>query len=344
VQSRPDNRPMHLLIPFANCNAPECQHVLATLKLPNLDRLLRQLHLAHTDNADEHTLSPPHERALAAAYGIALTNVTPDGQTPWGAWHAAQAGHATAPADAWAVITPCHWTVQTSHITMTHPRALNLMEEESRALLAAMQPYFAEDGIALMYDTPTRWLARGAVFVGLATASPYRVVGGHVDDWLPKAASAKLLRRLQNEMQMLLYTHPLTDARAALGLPAVNSFWVSGTGALPPGFSHSSQNASTSEAITVPNALRDAAIQDDWAAWAQAWQQIDGNECAALLQAIDMKASMKTGPTSSATLTLCGERSAQTWQTGQNGLAARFSRSIRGYFSPQPSSTVLSQL
>ena len=395
---------MHLLIPFANCTAVECQQALATLKLPNLERLLRQLPLAHTDTADESTLSPPHERALAAAYGITMPNSAstawPDGQTPWGAWHAMQAGYphspvsngmagkADAPAqpqrtsepavDAWAVITPCHWTVQTRHITMTHPRALNLKEEESRALLAAMQPYFAEDGIALMYDTPTRWLARDAVFAGLATASPYRVVGSHVDDWLPKAAPAKLLRRLQNEMQMLLYTHPLTDARAARGLPAVNSFWVSGTGALPPGFVHSAKAmtlaspgkeefgkpaqhplqdisqtgiqkgqhiaAQNSMPVTIPNTLRDAAIRDDWPAWAQAWQQIDSNECAALLQAIDARNDAKTTVESSATLTLCGVRNVQTYQAGQHGLKTRFLRKIRGYFGPQPTSNLLSKL
>ena len=332
---------MHLLIPFANSGSPQCQAALQSLKLPNLDKLLRMLPLAHTDAADDATLSPPHERALAAAFGISAA----DGQIPFGAYHAAQAGHSVPPGQAWAVITPCHWTVQTSHITMTHPRALNLDGDESRALLAAMQPYFAEDDIALMYDTPTRWLARGEVFAGLATASPDRVVGGHVDDWLPKAASAKLLRRLQNEMQMLLYTHPLTDARAALGLPAVNSFWVSGTGALPPGIAHPSQSiASTSQAVTVPNALRDAAILGDWTAWAHAWQQIDSTECAALLQTIDRKADVTADPTHSAKLTLCGERSAQTYQAGQNGLTHRFLRQIRGYFGLQPSSTVLSKL
>ena len=355
---------MHLLIPFASSLSPECQHTLATLNLPNLDTLLRRLPLAHTDAADETTLSPPHERALATAYGISVPNcataVWPDGLTPWGAWHAAQAGyvaaqagdmptqaghaptqpgHAAAPGDAWAVITPCHWTVQTSHITMTHPRALNLADDESRALLAAMQPYFAEDGIALMYDTPTRWLARGEVFAGLATASPYRVVGGKVDDWLPKAAAAKNLRRLQQEMQMLLYIHPLTDARAARGLPAVNSFWVSGTGALPPGAS----NVRATD-VTLPDTLRDAAVRQDWPAWAQAWQQIDRTECAALLQTIDMKADSKTDPKSTATLTLCGERSAQTYQAGHNGLKSRFLQIIRGYFGPQPLSHILSQL
>ena len=60
---------MHLLIPFANSQSPDCQAALQGLKLPNLDKLLRKLPLAHTDAADESTLSPPHERALAACLG-----------------------------------------------------------------------------------------------------------------------------------------------------------------------------------------------------------------------------------------------------------------------------------
>ena len=386
--ARLDNPPMHLLIPYANCTAAECQQALATLNLPNLDKLLHHLPLAHTDTANENTLSPPHERALAAAYGITMPNSAntawPDGETPWGAWHAMQTGyldspsgngiahtanrlaqlpHTSAPFNAWAVITPCHWTVQTSHITMTHPRALNLGDEESRALLAAMQPFFAEDGIALMYDTPTRWLARGAVFAELATASPYRAIAGHVDDWLPKAPSAKLLRRLQNEMQMLLYTHPLTDARVAQGLPAVNSFWVSGTGALPPGLAPSSQNRSLSSPaltpfnnagstfggsagvpITVPNALRDAATLGDWSAWAQAWRQIDSTECVALLQASQLKSDANAPDKNRARLTLCGERSAQTFLSPQNGPLNRILQIFRGHFRHLPTSYIVSML
>lgn len=298
---------MHLLIPYASGQSAGCQQALASLKLPNLDKLLRQLTLTSTDSADETSLVPPHERALGAAFGISTAGVTPDGQVPWGAWHAVQAGHAVARGDWWAVITPCHWAVQTNHISMIPPRALNLMEAESRALLAAMQPYFAEDGIALVYDTPTRWLAQGDVFAGLATASPYRAVGAKVDDWIPKGDATKNLRRLQQEMQMLLYTHPLTDARTDQGLLAVNSFWVSGTGALPD--QHPTPGGTWDmppSPVIAPPALRDAAVRDDWAAWVQAWHQLDAAECATLLSAM--------GGREPVTLTLCGERSSQTYK------------------------------
>ncbi len=322
---------MHLLIPYASTQSEGCQQALVTLKLPNLDKLLRQLTLTSTDSADGNTLIPPHERALAAAQGIFKANVTPDGQVPWGAWHAAQAGHTVAATDHWAVITPCHWAVQTNHITIVSPRALDLKDDESRQLLAAMEPYFEEDGITLMFDTATRWLAKGEVFAGLATASPYRVLGARVDDWIPKIDAAKGLRRLQQEMQMLLYTHPLTDARASRGLPAVNSFWVSGTGALP---SEPVQPAAFRPAVMV--SLRDAAVRDDWAAWSQAWQQIDATECAQLLSTLERGNEV--------TLTLCGERSAQTYTGAPTGLSKRFIRGISRFLAPKSPSNIISLL
>jgi hypothetical protein len=329
-----DNPGMHLLIPLTSALSADCAAQWPGLSLPRLDALLRRLTLDGTDVGDSQSLTPPHERALAAAHGLSQPQTAPDGLVPWGAWHAAQAGHTVAPDEAWAVITPCHWAVQTNHITMVHPRALNLAAEESRALLAAMQPYFAGSGITLVYDTPMRWLARGPVFAGLATASPYRVVGGRVDDWIPKGPAARELRRLQQEMQMLLYTHPLTDARSARGALAVNSFWVSGTGAwaVRPGEAGQPRR----QEIVVPHGLRDAAIRDDWSAWAQAWQAIDADECQALLD------SMARGEP--ARLTLCGERSAWTWTSGQPGLRQRLQGLLPRFFGRKPFTELLKQL
>ena len=233
---------------------------------------------------------------------------------------------------------------------MLSPSALNLQAEESKALLGAMQPFFAQDGIDLVYDKPTRWLARGEVFAGLCTASPYRVIGSaegkSVDSWLPRDAAAKPLRRLQQEMQMLLYTHPLTDARSERGALAVNSFWVSGTGAMTAEILVHPQTKS----ITTINTLRDTAINGDWAAWRETWTQIDANECAAMLQALQRKVPV--------TLTLCGERNAQIYgdlsdfhqsyyksskyrpNLGKNGILAK----IRNFLSPQLSNNIISSL
>ena len=328
----PDNRAMHLLIPFAQCRSPESQKAFDTLVLPSLNRLLGQLQFTNSDSGDENSLSPPHERALAAAYGLVSKSgsALADGCLPWGAGHASRAGlMADGASDSWAVITPVQWAVQTNHITMADPAALQLLEADSRALLAVMAPYFIEDGIRLVYDAPTRWLAAGEVFRGLATASVDRVVGRHVDDWLPKTAAAKPLRRLQQEMQMLLYTHALTETRAAQGLPAVNSFWVSGTGVFSTGFD-ANQN------IVCPNGFRDAAVNENWPAWAKAWQDIDANECAAALAALQ-----RAEPVA---VTLCGERNAWRYERGNPGLFHWLNRGISKISGHQVTNNLRNQL
>lgn len=329
-----DNPAMEIVIPYAAALSADCVAQWPGLSLPGLNAVLRRLTLHDTDVGDSQSLTPPHERALATAYGLCQPGSLVDGLVPWGAWHAAHAGHSVSAAHAWAVITPCHWAVQTSHITMVHPRSLQLMEEESRALLAAMQPYFSGSGISLLYDTPTRWLAHGPVFAGLATASPYRVVGGRVDDWIPKGHAARELRRLQQEMQMLLYTHPLTDARAERGAQPVNSFWVSGTGTWV--VSPHELGMTPEREIIVPQGLHDAVVREDWAAWAQAWQAIDAQECRALMD------RLATGEP--ARLTLCGERSAWTWTSTQPGLRQRLQGFFPRIFGEKPLTDALKQL
>ena len=205
--------------------------------------------------------------------------------------------------------------------------ALDLQEDESRTLLAAMQPYLETNGITLHYREPTRWLAEGEVFRTLPSASLDRVVGRSIDAWMPRAPEARPLRRLQQEMQMLLYTHPINDQRVRDGLLPVNSFWVSGSGALP-----ASHAPAPPPGLQIAHGLREPALLEDWPAWAAAWQQLDARECGQLLGALDQGQAVK--------LTLCGDRSARTWSGRQSGLWPRF----RSVFSRKPASIELEKL
>jgi hypothetical protein len=202
----------------------------ATLRLPNLETLLLRLTLADTDTQDESTRSPPHERALAQALGIAAA----DGCIPWAAFEARQLGIAAQDdTEGWGVVTLCNWQVGIDDVALGDPSAIEIDAAESAALLAVARPFFEEDGIALHPSpVPGRWLARARIFDGLATASIDRAVGYPISQWSPLADAARSLRRLQNEMQMLLYTERVNDDRAARGVPPINSFWLSGTGAL----------------------------------------------------------------------------------------------------------------
>ncbi|ABD70942.1 conserved hypothetical protein [Rhodoferax ferrireducens T118] len=315
---------MHLLIPFAFCSSEGCRQALTPLKLPNLEKLLRRLTPQPMDSGDESSLSPPHERALARALNLPVA----DGLIPWAALQAQTTLATPGAGSAWAFITPCHWRTGSKHVAMGGVPLPDFAAQESQALLAAMQPYFSEDGISLHYEKPERWLARGAVFNDLATASLDRVIGRDVAHWLPAASSAIPLQRLQSEMQMLLYHHPVNDDRSARGVPIVNSFWISGTGALP----EMPHQAGTAPKPVLVTSLREAALGDNWPAWAQAWQALDATECAALLATLNQGGS--------AELTLCGERSAQTFVARPPSILKNF----LGLFDSQPPSLLLEKL
>jgi hypothetical protein len=314
----------HLLIPYAASASEGCQQALQGLALPHLDRLLARLspYPAHSDSGSEETsFSAPHESALARALGLPFD----DGRIPWAAWHRHQQG-LSLNGDAWAFVTPCQWQVSTDHITLHNPDQLGLDEAASRALLAIVSPWFAEDGITLYYDQPTRWLASSPLFAQLGTASLERVLQRDVRAWMPDAKAARTLHRLHSEMQMLLYTHAFNDERSERGLPVVNSFWVHGTGALP-----ASAPLPTS-APTVPNTLRDAALNEDWRTWAAAWTALDAGPVADLLREAEGGAPVQ--------LTLCGERNALAFHTAPRTLAQRF----QSIFRPQRFMDVRNQL
>ncbi|MDH6186076.1 hypothetical protein [Polaromonas sp. CG_23.6] len=336
---RLDSTP-HLLIPFAACSAEAWLPTLQSLapdSFKRLGQLLQGMKLVQTDTRDAESLSPPHERALARALGLATLD-TADGLLPWAASEAVEQLQAGAD-KAWAWITPCHWAMGHLHATLTDPAQLALREDESRSLLALMQPYFETDGITLHYLAPGRWLAEGELFRGLPTASIDRVLARNVDAWLPDTKSAAPLRRLQNEMQMLLYTHPSNDEREARRQLPVNSFWISGTGDLPaelgaasPAVEKALNNTLGEAQASAPRSLANAVFREDWAGYAQGWAALEAGDMAALLARQQRSESVR--------LTLCGESSAQTFETHRTG----FWRKMSSLFSPLRPLDVLKQL
>ncbi len=313
---------MHLIIPYAAPSSQGFAAALTNLKLPNLQKLLSRLTPCPLDSGDEFSLSPPHERALAAALGLSA----PDGCIPWAAQRAHIKDLANAANSAWAFITLCHWQVNTGHVAMSQLPLPALSETQSAALLKAMTPFFEEDGITLYFDEPGRWLAQGEVFAGLATASPDRVVGRNLATWMTTSAQAAPLRRLQNEMQMLLYTHPVNDAREAMNLTPVNSFWLHGSGVLPAAYTPANAQP------LVIDTLKPLALTDDWQGWAQAWQALDAGDIQQRLQ------TAATGQT--VQLTLCGERSSQTWTVQPQPVWQKFT----SLFGSQPLSVLFEEL
>jgi hypothetical protein len=294
---------MQLLIPYAHVNDPRCAQAASSLQLPQLAQLLRAMTLVETVSGSAQDLSPPHEVLMARALGLTPS----DGRIPWAALEQVRSGQRTDNA-AHAWLTPAHWQIGIGHILMRDPKALELQEAESRALMQAMAPYFEQDGLALTYQRADRWLVSGEPLAELASASLDRVLDVDISPWMPTTPA---LRRLQNEMQMLLYTHVVNDERVARGQQAVNSFWIHGSGRY-------AGAAPATPGPIVADALRMAALQADWSQWTLAWQQIDQGACAHLL------AELQAGRPAS--LVLCSERHALVFEKRPAGWGERLRR------------------
>lgn len=319
----------HLLVPFASASDPACRALMPGLQLSHLTALLALLQPEHTDADSDHSLSAPHERALARATGLVRADGSayPDGLLPWAA------AQSTTPGLPQAWFTPCHFQVGMEQVTLLPGDQLGLTDEHARPLFEALAPYCTEDGITLSYECATRWHASGEVLRSIACASLDRVVGRSVEAWMTDSATnpagGQLLKRLQSEAQMLFYTHPAFDAREALRLHPVNGFWLSGAGAID-------HPTTLQAAPAMPDELRHAALQADWARWKQAWTAVDSRDIKALLER-----ARRGEPV---TLTLCGERVAQRFTNAPRGAVARAGRFIKHWLGQAPAWKTLETL
>lgn len=297
--ARPPSPP-GLLIAHASAASAAGLAALKVLKLPNLDALLGRLtpssSAAVRPDDDEYTLSAPHERVLAEAHGWQGA----DGRWPWAAASAADDGlraDSDTGGDPWGLITPVHWHVGSDQIALVDPAALGLTEAESRTLFDLLKPSFDAEGWSLQWGAPLRWYVRHPALAELPTASLDRAIGRNLDLWLSDAPQTRKLRRLQVEAQMLWHEHDVNEAREAARQLTVNSFWLSGCGAAQP--------RRPLGDLDVELRLRAPLLANEWADWVATWHALDAGPIAALLKRAEAGETI--------TLTLCGERLAQTW-------------------------------
>lgn len=308
----------HHVLPFASALSETpwqaLQHVAPRRALPHLGRLLTLLGPGQWHRGDEFSPTPPHEEILARALAWKPHDAAAgpgESAWPWAARTMRQDG--LNPSNrAWGLLTPSHWHVGQEQISLIDPTLLALTEAESRELLAAVRPLFEDEGFEIQWGAPSRWYLAHDDLTNLPTASLDRAIGRPLDHWLqasphlegtPAQAMLRRIRRLQSEVQMLLYHHPLNQQREAQGALTINSFWLSGCG--PEQAEHG--------VVEVAASLREPALQGDWAAWARAWQRLDESWIQPLLSA-----ALAGAPV---TLTLCGERHACTLQVPPEGIA-----------------------
>jgi len=100
-----------------------------------------------------------------------------------------------------------------------------LTSDEAAQFCASLNQHFAEQGMTFFAPHPQRWYVRLDSPPNIHTVPLSQAAGRNVHDLLPKGVDALRWHQVFNEIQMLLFAHPLNEARAEW---PVNSVWLWG--------------------------------------------------------------------------------------------------------------------
>jgi len=298
-----------LVLPSALPPPELATDVVRALQAPSLATLLTRSK-AETLAVDDTLRALPHETWLARTLGLSPAGLPAFAST-------AMRGFGLDPAQtSWFIVNPAHIEIARSHLLLHDMRRLHLSEAHSRALFDTAKPYFDEAGKMLLYGDAQTWFMRADDWTDLETATPDAATGMNLTDWLPKGPHAREFRKLQNEVQMLWFEHPVNVERESRGLAAVNSFWpwglASGSAAITglatsdtlpwlealarprPAVAATVQNdpfttalaGGGDDAVLICDSLSAAALGGDWATWLQQMQRLEENLFAPALAAL----------------------------------------------------------
>ncbi|WP_087735471.1 regulator [Paraburkholderia piptadeniae] len=274
---------LHLLLPFALPAAADASTALHSLDIRALDKLVARATLVERVIGEDFQRTLPHERWVARSFGAVPAGTAAADEAPLAPYMLlADGGN---PGDAtWACVQPVHVRIAHDHLVLIDPASLELTDDDARTLLGVARPLIEELGVRIEAPQPSRWYLSSEAFGTLAGASPLRASGRNIEIWLPHEAHtgerSRAWMKLQNEVQMAWFEHPVNEAREARGLPAVNSIWFHAQGAAQPvksGFTRVLSDAAATRGL----ALAAKAVTDAPPASFDAWRANGANGSAA---------------------------------------------------------------
>ena len=146
------------------------------------------------------------------------------------AWQ--QAGiqtHSQAGSAYWLYAVPVHLALQRDSFSLA--ALLQLETNEIDALTATLNKHFALDAPenkATFFWHETQWFLRLESNPNIQTHAPKLALNKDIDAFLPTGEGAIKWASFTNEIQMLLFEHPVNQAREAKNLPRINSIWCYG--------------------------------------------------------------------------------------------------------------------
>jgi hypothetical protein len=246
---------MHQLLLFdLPTTSPAFAQLFAQPALPETAALCRQAEVLEQEPPREDAQAAwltPAERWLLHALRLSGSDAE---QAPWARLAVLADGVAGSlpPNQPIGLLTPAHLRLGRDSLTLADPAELSLSAAEAQELFDAVAPLFAEAGWTLRLVSPLRWYAAHPSLAEVVTAGVARAQGRSVAAWMPGGPAARPWRQLLTQVQMTWQYHPVNEARAQRGQPDVNTLWIHGCGALPPGWCSPLRPIDADDAVSDP--------------------------------------------------------------------------------------------
>lgn len=182
--------------------------------LPNLGLLLNRAQV-------QAITAQSFEQQLLSALGYV---VGPDDDVPVARIRSGAGASADSPM--WC-LDPAYVQIDRELACLAATDTLSVTETEARQLIDAINQHFA-DVLTVHYDRPQQWLVQ--THLQLVTHTPSESLLQELGRMLPTGPDAQRWRSIMNEIQMLLHSHPVNEARLQAGELPVNSVWLWGGG------------------------------------------------------------------------------------------------------------------
>ena len=128
----------------------------------------------------------------------------------------------------WMRADPVH--LHLNHTQMVLQTNVSLTKEESEQLCFLLNQYYSAMGLKFFAPNLQRWYVQLNEDPQLKTHPVSQVEGRDSRHYMPQGLAALKWHGVMNEIQMLLYGHPISQACEARGGLPVNSVWLWGGG------------------------------------------------------------------------------------------------------------------
>lgn len=268
-----------IIIPFA---LPPAEHAKDLVKLLTSDcgktglaTLLSRYSTMQRDQFDDFSLALPHEERLSKQHQYSELHYQKNRLS------------VTLIDGFWFLLQPIHLHIASNHLVLTDLRQLMLSDRDSRVLFQKAQELCSEAGLELVYGDAAHWFLRADAWSDFTGASPDAACGHNIDIWSPKGEQIRSWRKLQNEIQMEWFIHPIQEQRQLRGEKNINGLWLwSGclvqenqrlVHAAQPDLNIDLQTFMHTPRLAVLNHLSSAALAGDWGTWAQKFAELDSH-------------------------------------------------------------------